>query len=59
MNQFVPLPTNPTVNNNFLFSPITTATSNQYLYRIDDKLTNNDSLWFYTRALYDVELLRR
>ncbi len=47
LDQFVPLPTNPSVNNNFLFNPITTATSDQYLYRVDFKLTNKDALWFY------------
>ncbi|MGB9075116.1 MAG: carboxypeptidase-like regulatory domain-containing protein [Terriglobales bacterium] len=45
MNQFVPLPN--AAGNAFQFNPITTQTSSQYVYRIDDKLTNNDSLWFY------------
>jgi hypothetical protein len=47
-NQFVPLPTNPSVNNNFLFNPTTVATYNQYLDRIDYKLGNKDAFWFYS-----------
>ncbi len=45
VNQFVPLPNGP--NDSFVFNPTTTATYNQYLYRIDDKLTSRDALWFY------------
>jgi hypothetical protein len=45
MTQFVPLPNAP--NNVFQFNPVTVATYNQYLYRIDDKLTSKDALWFY------------
>ncbi len=46
MNQFVPLPTNP-ANNNFLFNPITTASYNQYLFRVDDKFKDRDAFWVY------------
>src|ERR1700722_5339328 len=45
LNQFVPEPTSN--GNIFNFNPHTTATYNQYIYRIDDKLTSRDSLWFY------------
>jgi hypothetical protein len=45
VNQFVP---NPNVGTNeFQFNPITTATVDQYLGRIDYKLTNSDAIWFY------------
>jgi hypothetical protein len=45
MNQFVPLPN--TAGNEFQFNPITTETSNQYIYRVDDRLTGRDNVWFY------------
>src|SRR5277367_1460346 len=45
LNQFVPHATSG--GNIFNFNPHTTATYDQYLYRIDDKLTSRDSLWFY------------
>ncbi len=44
MNQFIPLPNN---GNTFQFNPVTTQKQYQYLYRLDDKLTNADSLWYY------------
>jgi hypothetical protein len=44
MNQFVPLPNSG--GNEFQFNPITTETSNQYIYRIDMKLRTQDALWF-------------
>jgi len=45
MNQFVPLPNGG--GNQFLFNPITTETYNQYIYRLDEKLREQDSIWFY------------
>ena len=45
MNQFVPLPN--AGGNQFLFNPITTETYNQYIYRLDEKLREQDSIWFY------------
>ena len=45
MNQFVPLPDAP--GNLFQFTPTTTENIDQYIYRIDHKLTSKDSLWFY------------
>jgi len=45
MNQFVPLPNSGA--NEFQFNPITTETSNQFIYRVDEKLTGKDNLWFY------------
>src|SRR5208282_3531915 len=47
MTQYIPPPTDPSVSNKFFFNPTTTATYNQYLYRVDEKLTNKDALWFY------------
>jgi hypothetical protein len=49
MNQFVPHATSG--GNIFNFNPHTTATYDQYLYRVDEKLTNSDALWFY--GLYE------
>lgn len=45
MNQFVPLPN--ANGNQFQFNPVTTENINQYLYRVDLKVTNKDSLWGY------------
>jgi len=47
MTQYIPPPTDPSVSNKFFFNPTTTATYDQYLYRVDEKLTNKDALWFY------------
>jgi len=44
MNQFVPL---PNAGTNFQFNPTTTQNIDQYIYRVDHKLTGKDSLWFY------------
>jgi len=44
MNQYVP----SVAGNTFTFNPTTTQKNYQYLYRIDDKLTSKDSLWFYS-----------
>jgi hypothetical protein len=49
MNQFVPLPNGP--NNEFLFNPLEIAKRDQYLGRLDEKLSSKDSIWFY--GLYD------
>jgi len=43
VNQFVPINTAGVV----AVSDVRTATDNQYLGRIDYKLTNNDAIWFY------------
>ncbi len=45
MNQFVPPPN--AAGNQYDFNPITTETSNQYIYRLDEKLREQDSIWFY------------
>jgi hypothetical protein len=45
MNQFVPHATSG--GNIFNFNPHTTGTYDQYVYRVDEKLTNRDALWFY------------
>jgi hypothetical protein len=50
MNQFVPVgvptPGNAATDTAF-FNPITTATYDQYIYRIDEKLTSKDAIWGY------------
>jgi hypothetical protein len=45
MSQFVPAANAP--GNTYEFNPITTETSNQYIYRLDDQLRRNDALWLY------------
>jgi len=45
MNQFVPMPNAP--GNGYNFNPISVGSHNQYVYRIDDKIRENDALWFY------------
>jgi hypothetical protein len=49
MNQFVPLPNS--TGNTYLFNPSEAITNDQYLYRVDDKLREQDSIWFY--GLYE------
>jgi hypothetical protein len=49
MNQYIPLPNGP--NDEYLFNPLEVAKRDQYLGRLDEKLSNKDSLWFY--GLYD------
>jgi len=51
MNQFVPLPNAP--GNAFDFNPLERADVNQYIYRVDEKISNNDSVWFYGLAQTD------
>jgi hypothetical protein len=45
LNQYVPLPN--AANNTFQFNPTISRKNDQYLGRIDEKLTSKDSLWFY------------
>jgi hypothetical protein len=45
LNQYIPLPNGP--NNEFLFNPLEVAKRDQYLWRLDEKLSNKDSVWFY------------
>jgi hypothetical protein len=45
MNQYVPLPN--AANNTYQFNPIETIKNDQYLGRIDEKLTSKDAIWFY------------
>src|SRR5579862_407770 len=49
MNQYVPLPNAP--GNKYLFNPIINNDDNQYIYRIDEKIRDKDSLWYY--GLYE------
>ena len=45
MTQYVPLPN--ASNNTYQFNPTITRKNDQYLGRIDEKVTSKDSLWFY------------
>jgi len=45
MTQYVPLPNSS--NNTYQFNPTISRKNDQYLCRIDEKLTSRDSLWFY------------
>jgi hypothetical protein len=54
LNQYVPLPTPGAPNNEFLFNPLEVAKRDQYIYRLDHKLTSKDSLWFY--GLYEKDV---
>jgi TonB dependent receptor len=45
VNQYVPLPN--AANNAYNFNPLESKRLNQYLGRIDEKLTDKDSIWFY------------
>ena len=49
MNQYIPIANGP--NNEFLFNPLEISKRDQYLWRLDEKLSSKDSIWFY--ALYD------
>jgi hypothetical protein len=49
LNQYVPLPN--AAGNAYDFNPLEVAARDQYIYRVDEKLTNNDSLWLY--GLYE------
>jgi Carboxypeptidase regulatory-like domain len=51
MNQYVPLPTPGAPSNEYLFTPLELDKRDQYLGRIDEKLTNKDAIWFY--GLYE------
>jgi hypothetical protein len=45
MNQYVPLPN--AAGNAYDFNPLEVAKRDQYIYRLDEKLTQKDSIWFY------------
>jgi len=47
INQFVPPPSPGGSGNNFLFNPTQTVKNWQYIYRVDEKVTNADAVWFY------------
>ena len=49
LNQFVPLPN--AAGNAYYFNPVTAASNNQYVYRVDEKVKDSDALWFY--GLYE------
>jgi hypothetical protein len=44
-NQYVPLPN--AAGNEFLWNPGQKVSNDQYLGRLDEKITNKDSVWFY------------
>lgn len=45
MNQYVPTPN--AAGNAYEFNPLETVDRNQYIYRIDEKLSNRDAIWGY------------
>jgi len=45
MAQYVPLPN--AAGNQFQFNPVSAIKHDQYLGRIDEKITDNDAIWFY------------
>jgi hypothetical protein len=45
VSQYVPLPN--AANNEYLFNPTETIKNDQYLGRVDEKISNKDSVWFY------------
>ncbi len=45
MNQFVPLPN--TAANGYTFNPSTTLIDDQYIYRVDEDIRPQDSVWVY------------
>jgi hypothetical protein len=45
MNQYVPLPNSG--NNTYQFNPTEAIKNDQYLGRIDEKVTSKDTIWFY------------
>jgi len=47
VNQYVPLPTPGASNNEFQFNPLEVLKRDQYLGRVDEKLSEKDSIWFY------------
>ena len=49
MAQYIPLPNGP--NNEFLFNPLEVSKRDQYLGRLDEKLSEKDAIWFY--GLYE------
>ena len=46
MNQFVPLP-NVAGTNNFTFNPVTTQTTDQYIWRVDHTFGSKDTITGY------------
>jgi hypothetical protein len=51
MNQYVPLPTPGAPNNEFEFNPLQVNKDDQFLGRVDEKISNKDAAWFY--GLYE------
>ena len=51
MNQYIPLPN--AAGNAYDFNPLETAKVNQYIYRVDEKISNKDAIWFYGLAQTD------
>lgn len=45
VQQYVPLPN--AANNEYLFNPTESIKNDQYLGRVDEKISNKDSVWFY------------
>jgi hypothetical protein len=49
MNQYVPLPN--AAGNGYFFNPLTKAGQDQYLGRLDERISSKDAVWFY--GLYE------
>ena len=49
LNQYIPMANGP--GNAYLFNPLEIAKRDQYLGRLDEKVSSKDSIWFY--GLYD------
>jgi hypothetical protein len=54
MNQYVPLPNGP--NNEYFWNPGQKKGTDQYLGRLDEKITSKDSIWFYGLYENDTQL---
>lgn len=51
MTQYVPLPN--AAGNAYEFTPLETDSTNQYIYRADERISNKDAIWFYGLAQTD------
>lgn len=54
MNQYVPLPN--AAGNQFVFNPGQRSTADQYLGRVDEKISSKDAVWFYGLYENDTQL---
>jgi hypothetical protein len=54
MNKYVPLPN--AANNQYVFNPGQTSGADQYLGRLDEKISSKDAVWFYGLYENDTQL---